>query len=189
MNIKLIKYISAIIFMKKISKQFLNILVRYFILIFLALPGLAVFYFIFAPLTIYPTYFLLNLFFDVSLMGDIIFINEIPIQLIGACIAGSAYYLLSILNLSTPKIKLPKRVKMIFLSFGIFLILNILRIFFMSLIFMSGSSLFDLAHKLFWYMGSIVFVVGIWFAEVKQFKIKEIPFYSDIKFLYKQLKK
>ena len=175
--------------MKKISKQFLDIIIRYFILILLALPGFAIFYFVFAPLTIYPVYFLLNLFFDVSLMQDIVLINEIPIELIGACIAGSAYYLLSILNLSTPKIKLQKRVKMIFLSFGVLLILNILRIFFLSLVFISGSSSFDIAHKLFWYTGSIIFVVGIWFAEVKLFKIKEIPFYSDIKFLYKQSKK
>jgi exosortase/archaeosortase family protein len=175
--------------MKKVSRQFLDIVTRYFILIFLALPGFAIFYFVFAPLTIYPTYFLLSLFFDVSLMGNIIFINKIPIELIGACIAGSAYYLLSILNLSTPKIKLQKRVKMIFLSFGIFLIINILRIFLMSVLFMSGSSFFDITHRLFWYIGSIVFVVGIWFSEVKLFKIKEIPFYSDIKFLYKQSKK
>ena len=175
--------------MKKISKQFLDISLRYAILILLALPGFAIFYFVFAPLTIYPIYFLLGLFFDVSLMGDIIFINEIPIELIGACIAGSAYYLLSILNLSTPKIKLQKRIKILHLSFGVFLILNILRIFFLSLVFMSGSALFDITHKLFWYIGSILFVVGIWFAEVKLFKIKEIPFYSDIKFLYKQSKK
>lgn len=175
--------------MKKISKQFLDIIIRYLILILLALPGFAIFYFVFAPLTIYPVYFLLNLFFDVSLMQDIILVGEIPIELIGACIAGSAYYLLSILNLSTPKIKLQKRVKMIFLSFGVLLILNILRIFFLSLVFISGSSSFDIAHKLFWYTGSIIFVVGIWFAEVKLFKIKEIPFYSDIKFLYKQSKK
>ena len=175
--------------MKKISKQFLDIIIRYLILILLALPGFAIFYFVFAPLTIYPVYFLLNLFFDVSLMQDIVLINEIPIELIGACIAGSAYYLLSILNLSTPKIKLQKRIKILFLSFGVLLILNILRIFFLSLVFISGSSSFDIAHKLFWYTGSIIFVVGIWFAEVKLFKIKEIPFYSDIKFLYKQSKK
>ena len=52
------------------------------------------------------------------------------------------------------------------------------------MIFISGSSLFDITHKLFWYFGSIIFVVGIWFIEVKYFKLKEIPFYSDIKLLY-----
>ena len=75
---------------------------------------------------------------------------------------------------------------MIALSFILFLIINILRIFFLSLLFISGSSWFDFTHELFWYLVSIVFVVGIWFTEVKLFKIKEIPFYSDLKLLYKK---
>ena len=73
---------------------------------------------------------------------------------------------------------------MIFLSFGCFLILNIARIFFLSIAYVNGYSWFDFTHKLFWYLGSSIFVVGIWFAEVKLFKIKQIPFYSDLKFLY-----
>ena len=75
---------------------------------------------------------------------------------------------------------------MIFLSFACLLIINILRIFLLGLVYISGFSWFDIAHKLFWYAGSTIFVIGIWFAEVKLFKIKEIPFYSDIKFLYKK---
>ena len=172
--------------MNKLPKQFLDLLIRYAILIIIALPNFWLFYLIFTPLTVYPVYFLLNLFFDTSLMGNIILIGEFPIELIGACIAGSAYYLLLILNLSTPGIKLQKRAKMILLSFTSLLILNILRIFLLSLVFISGTSWFDITHKLFWYMGSVVFVIGIWFAEVKLFKIKEIPFYSDIKILYKK---
>jgi len=172
--------------MKKISKQFMNILIRYTILIIVALPSLWLFYFIFTPLTVYPVYFLLNLFFDSSLMGHIVLVEDtFPIELIGACIAGSAYYLLLILNLSTPKIKLKRRINMIFLSFTSLLIINILRIFLLSLVFISGSSWFDATHKLFWYLLNIIFVVGIWFTEVKFFKIKEVPFYSDMKFLYK----
>jgi exosortase/archaeosortase family protein len=174
--------------MKKTSKQFIDILIRYAILIIVALPNFWLFYLIFTPLTIYPIYFLLSLFFDPSLVRNIIFIDEFPIELIPACIAGSAYYLLLILNLSTPKIKLKKRAKMILFSFTSLLILNILRIFLLSLVFVSGNSLFDIAHKLFWYLGSTIFVVGIWFIEVKLFKIKEIPFYSDMKFLYKKSK-
>ncbi len=174
--------------MKKISNQFISLLIRYAILIIVALPNFWLFYLIFTPLTIYPIYFLLNLFFDSSLMGNIILVDKFPIELIPACIAGSAYYLLLILNLSTPKIKIQKRVKMILFSFTFLLILNILRIFLLSLVFVSGNSFFDLAHKLFWYLGSTIFVVGIWFIEVKLFKIKEIPFYSDIKSLYKKSK-
>jgi len=172
--------------MEKISKQFIDLLIRYAILIIVAIPNFWLFYLLFTPLTVYSVYFLLNLFFDSSLMKNIILIGEFPIELIPACIAGSAYYLLLILNLSTPKIKIQKRAKMILFSFTFLLILNILRIFLLSLVFISGNSLFDITHKLFWYLGSTVFVVGIWFVEVKLFKIKEIPFYSDIKFLYKK---
>ena len=172
--------------MNKTQKQFLDIFVRYIILVIVAIPNLWLFYFIFAPLTIYSVYFLLNLFFDASLMSNIILIGKHPIEIISACIAGSAYYLLLILNLSVPKIKLDKRIKMIVLSFASFLVINILRIFLLSLVFLTGSSWFDITHKLFWYLGSVLFVIGIWFAEIRLFKIKEIPFYSDIKFLYKQ---
>lgn len=175
--------------MDKVLKQFLDILIRYVTLILVALPNLWIFYFIFTPLTVYPLYFLFNLFFDASLVGNVINIGAYPIELIGACIAGSAYYLLLILNLSTPKITVQKRLKLIFLSFAFFLIINILRIFLLTLMSLSGSSWFDITHKLFWYLGSIVFVIGIWFVEVKLFKIKEIPFYSDMKFLFKTLKK
>ncbi len=172
--------------MKEISKQFIDILARYLILIIVALPHLWIFYFLFAPLTIYPVYFLLNLFFNSSLIGEVVLVEDcFPVEMVGACIAGSAYYLLLMLNLSTPKIKFHKRINLIFLSFASLLLVNILRIFLLSLIFISGSPWYDAAHKLFWYSLSILFVVGIWFAGVKYFKIKEIPFYSDIRFLYK----
>lgn len=167
--------------------DFLNIFLRYFILILIALPGLFIFYFIFTPLTVYPVYFLLGLFFDATLLSKInILINNISIELIPACIAGSAYYLLLVLNLSTPKIKLKKRICAILFSFAAFLILNILRIFILSLLAVTGFSDFDVTHTIFWYGFSTIIVVGIWFVEVKIYKIKEIPFYSDIKFLYKK---
>ena len=167
--------------------DFSNILVRYFILILIALPGLSIFYFIFTPLTVYPVYFLLGLFFDITLLSKIhILINNIPIELIPACIAGSAYYLLLVLNLSTPKIKLKKRIRAILFSFAAFLILNILRIFILSSLAVTGFSYFNATHTIFWYGLSTIIVVGIWFIEVKIYKIKKIPFYSDMKFLYKK---
>ena len=173
--------------MKKVSKQFLDILIRYAILVLVAIPGLWIFYFIFTPLTVYPVYFLLNLFFEASLSGNVInIINIVYIEMISACIAGSAYYLLLILNLSIPKLNLKKRLNLISFLFLFFLIMNILRVFLLSLIAISGSPLFDITHRIFWYTGSIIFVIGIWFTGVKLFKIKEIPFYLDIRFLYKK---
>ena len=167
--------------------DFSNILVRYFILILVALPGLWIFYFIFTPLTVYPVYFILGLFFKVTLLSKIhLLVNNVPIELIPACIAGFAYYLLLVFNLSTPKIKLKKRVYAILFSFVAFLILNILRIFILSSLAVTDFSYFNATHTIFWYGLSTIIVVGIWFAEVKIYKIKKIPFYSDIKFLYKK---
>jgi exosortase/archaeosortase family protein len=174
--------------MKK-SSQILNVIIRYLILLVIGIIGTTFFYFIFSFLTIQPVYFLLSLFFNPSLVSNIIIINNLPIEIIGACIAGSAYYLLLILNLSIPNIKSAKRILMFLFSFSILLILNILRIFLLSVMYVSQVSFFDITHKLFWYVGSIVFVVGIWFLTVSLFKIKEIPFYSDIKFLLKKSKK
>ena len=175
---------------KEIAKKLTGISIRYILLVLVALSNLWLFYALFKPLTIYPLYFLFSLFFETSLAGNaIILSNSIPIELINACIAGSAYYLLLILNFSTPEIKFDKRVKMICLAFLSLLILNILRIFFLSLLYISGSSWFDFTHQLFWYLGSVVFVVAIWFIEVKSFKIKNIPFYSDLKFVISLRKK
>jgi exosortase/archaeosortase family protein len=143
-----------------------------------------VFYLIFTPLTVYSVYFLLNLFYSASLSGVEIFVRGLKIVIIDACVAGSAYYLLFMLNLSVPKISLKTRTKMIFYSFGILFLLNVFRILLLSILVVNGSVYFDFVHKLFWYVLSTVFVVGIWFWEVYRFNIKEIPFFSDLKFLY-----
>lgn len=175
--------------MKKEMKPIWDIIFRYLILILVGFTNSGIFYLIFTLVTIYPVYFLLGLFFNPSLASNIIILNNIPIEIIGSCIAGSAYYLLLILNLATPGIKIKKRICIFLFSSLAFLTLNILRIVLLSIMFVSGVSLFDITHKLFWYLGSTIFVVGIWFLSVKIFKIKEIPFYSDIMFLLASSKK
>ncbi len=173
--------------MNKSTKNFLDISVRYIILVLLGLTNIWVFYIIFTPLTVYPVYHLFSLLFESTLAGDTIrFAGGKIIEIIPACVAGAAYYLLLILNLATPNIKIKKRVKMIIWSFVILLVLNILRIFFLGVLYLGDFAFFDITHKIFWYLISTLFVVGIWFKQVKVFKIKEIPLYSDIKFLYKK---
>ena len=168
------------------SKNILDILIRYAFLLVLAIPNLYLIYLIFTPLTIYPVYFLINLFFDFSLLSPNILLigQEISIELISACIAGSAYYFLLILNLSTPKIKLNKRIKMLAIALLSFLVLNIIRISSLIFLFVFDSNIFNATHIIFWYGISTLFVVLIWFSEVKYFKIREIPIYSDIKFIF-----
>lgn len=164
----------------------MNLIIRYLILIIVAIPNLLIFYLVFKPLTIYPSFFFLNLLFDPILFGSTILINNVSIEIVNACVAGSAYYLLLILNLSTSKIK--NRISAILFSFLVFLELNLLRIFILSLFLISESQWFAITHKFSWYFLSTIFVIGIWFLEVKLFKIKEIPFYSDIKYIYKNKK-
>jgi exosortase/archaeosortase family protein len=176
--------------MKKGMDRVIDIIVRYTILIIIGIIGIKIFYTFFSALTLYPVYALLKLFFtNISMLSNVIMINNLPIEIIGPCVAGSAYYLLLILNLSIPKIEFKKRIELLFFTFSSLLIINILRIFLLSVLFVSGTSFFDITHKLFWYAGSTIFVVGIWFLGVKIFKVKEIPFYSDIKFLLSNYKK
>lgn len=166
-----------------------SFIIRYIILIVVAIPNLFLFYSVFTPLTIYPVYFLFNIFFDVSLFKNLIFIDPtFTIEIISACVIGSAYYLLLILNLSTPNIRFKKRIKLIFYSFATLLIANILRIFFLGLIYLSNSEFFNITHKILWYFGSVFFVALIWFYQVKKYKIKSKPFYSDLKYLLSQTK-
>src|SRR3989344_1629257 len=172
--------------MRKTHKEFWDIAIRYSILILAAISGFGIFYLLLTPLTVYPVYLILNLFFEAVLVQNVIIVNhQFPIEIIKACVAASAYYLLLVLNLSTPKIKIETRIKMIFFAFAALLFFNVSRITILSLIFLEGLPIFVALHQLFWYFLSTIFVVIIWFSEVKIFKVKEIPFYSDFKLLHK----
>jgi len=171
----------------KNNKRIYFLILRYIILVLVALGNLFIFYFIFTPLTIYPVFFLLNLFFQVSLSGTTILLAGFPIKLVEACIAGSAYYLLLILNLTTP-MPIKKRIFSIIFLFLSFLIINVLRIFFFSILLTKSFSLFNLTHLVFWYFLSAFIVFLIWFVNIKVFKMKEIPAYSDVQFLYKNIR-
>jgi len=158
---------------------------RYALILIVAIPNLWIFYLIFTPLTLYVSYFLLDVFFSTTLVGSTILVNNCaPIEIINACTAGSAYYLLFLLNLATPRLK--RRFTALLFSFSAFFLLNIARIFALSLLHINTSQIFDAAHKLSWYSLSIIFVIGIWFLTVKLFSIKAIPFYTDLKSLYKK---
>ncbi len=171
--------------MNRSTHEFFDIILRYALLVLLSIGNLLIFYLVFTPITVYSVFFLFNSFFTAMLNGTTIYVKLIPIEMIPACIAGSAYYLLLIFNLSTPGIKISRRLRMIFFSFLFFLIVNVLRIFLLGVMYISGSPIFDIAHKVSWYFGSVFLIMLIWFYQVKIYKVKEIPFYSDLRFLYK----
>lgn len=180
--------------LKKEDKKLLNVILRYLFLIIVALPNAFIFYYIFGPLTTYPVYWILEIFYEPSVsylvnfeelfVKGVIVIKNHTLEIIGACIAGTAYYLLLALNLTVPEIDFKRRLKMIGFSFGVLLFINIIRIFLLSLMVLTGSDYFDITHKIVWYGLSSIFVVGIWFLEVYIFKIKKIPLYHDFLFVY-----
>lgn len=151
--------------MKRIN--FAGLLVRYLCIILLGLFNLWIIYSIATPLTLILTKNLLGSLYS-------------SIELIPACIAGSAYYLLLILNLSMP-LSYKTRIKSILFLLISFFLLNILRILFFAKLYASNFSLTASLHEFTWYFGSTILVILLWFSSVKLFKIKEIPFYTDYK--------
>jgi exosortase/archaeosortase family protein len=173
--------------MNKDSKSFLEIFVRYSLLLAVSIPNIAIFYFIFTPVTLYAVYFLLGILFPVSLSGSTILLDEVAfVSLIPACIAGAGYYLLFVLAFSVQGLNVIKRISLLCFSFLSFFIINILRIVFLSVLYFNDSPFFEIAHEFLWYFGSIILTIVIWFLGVYFFKIKSIPFYSDLKMVYKK---
>lgn len=161
---------------------------RYLAAIILGLNSLFVFYFIFTPLTVYPVYFIISLFDSGArlLEGNLLFYSGIYAEIIPACVAGAAYYLLTLLNLTTP-MEWKKRLMNLGFLLGSFLVLNILRIVFFASLSVRNENYFGAAHLATWYAGSTILVAALWFAGVWLFSIKQIPMYSDIRGLLKDV--
>ena len=157
------------------------LLLRYLVLIILGIPNLYLFYLVLTPATVYPVFWILDYLYSAVLYpGNVIFFKGYFASIIPACIAGSAYYLLLILNLTTP-MPLKKRIGSIVFLFVSFLILNLLRIIIFATLLFKGYQYFDVTHAATWYFGSTVLVILIWFSNVLIFRIREIPIYTDLK--------
>jgi hypothetical protein len=162
---------------------------RYLLAVLLSLSNLFLFYLVFTPLTVFPSYFLLKLIYPAVLSGNVILINDFVILLNGACIAGSAYLLLALLNLTTPGMKPLKRLGIFFLGAAALLLFNIVRIFVFTILLVNGVAFYDLMHTLVWYVLSVLVVVMIWLYTIRKFRIAGIPIFSDIMYLKSLTKK
>lgn len=169
--------------MRKDDSILFNLFLRYFLIILFGLGNFYVFYLIFTPLTTYATYSILNIFSSPSLSGNLIFFKDYVFEIIPSCVAGAAYYLLFLITMSMPNINIKRRLEVVGASLGAFFIFNVLRLAF--LISISSRSSFELIHWISWHFISTIFVIGIWIFLVKYFKIKSIPVYSDLKYLFK----
>ena len=167
--------------MEKDSKEILELFARYIIIILAGLGNLYIFYKILTPLTIKVLAILFSLFSNPVVFENFISLENILIEIVPACVAGSAFYLLFILVFSTAKINPKKRLKILGVSFLTLFILNILRIILLVLI--SNEPYFPTAHWVFWHLISTIFVVGIWIKLIYTYDLKGIPIYSDLKHL------
>lgn len=175
---------------QKTKNYLIDLAIRLFIALILAIGSLGIFYSFFTALTVWPSYWLLKLFYPIIKQGNFFFYSQYAVEIISACIGGSAYYLLAILNLTTKSLSWLTRLYAFLFSAFSFLIINIIRIVLLAAILFSGSSqVFNQLHIAFWIIGSTLIVVLIWLLTVKVFAIKEVPVYSDIREILKLFKK
>ncbi len=166
------------------NKKIKDILLRYS-LIFLALIASPLLYLLLSPATIYPVYFILKIFYPIILQGTALIMGDKQIELIKACLGVSAMALLIILNLATPSIKFRRRLKLFIWTISAFLVFNWLRIILLSHLFLQDFVAFNQIHLFTWYFVSTLAVVIIWIGSVKMLKIREMPFLSDFKEIYR----
>lgn len=175
--------------MEKQAKEMSFMFFRYLFLLLIAIDNLFIIYAVVSPITIYLSFFLIKaVYAGASLAGSTVLISNSAISLIPACIAGAAYYFLLILNFAVP-MPLKTRVKSLAFLLLSFLLLNVIRIFIFSMLFVQGFSYFSVSHAIVWHLGSTILLVILWFASVKLFKITEIPVYSDVKNILNLVKK
>lgn len=186
------------------NKNLIFLFVRYIFLAIFALGNLYIFYLIFTPLTYFSSLWVIKYFYaenfayaiggfniDAGNLISLLSVNgrTINANIIPACIAGAAYYLLTIFNLTTP-MKLSKRIASLFFILGIFFLLNTIRIIIFMIVLINGkTNFFDIAHSVSWYFGSTVLIILIWFANVLIFRIKSIPVFTDLKSLFNEATK
>lgn len=163
----------------------LSLLMR---LIFIFIP-VELFEFIFKPLTIYSIYYILSLFTQPKIFEDSILIGNTSLLFSSACIAGVAYFLLMLLIIFTKDLKFINRIYCFLIGSILILAMNIIRIIILTFILINyGTNLFDLVHLFFWSIVSGVYVAFVWIFLVYIFKIKSIPIYDDLKYLYNNIK-
>jgi exosortase/archaeosortase family protein len=173
--------------MNKDSKKTLNIFIRYFAVFLVGLGNLYVFYKVLTYPTVFSVNNILSMVTETAVSGTSIFMRDLAVEIIPACVMGAAFYLLFALVFLTGDIKPIKRTKLLIYAFISLFVLNVLRILFLILINKINS--FEIIHWVLWNIVSAIFIVAIWLALTKLFKIKSIPVYTDFKYLMKFVQK
>lgn len=172
--------------MNKQSRRIIGLFTRYFLLLLAGMGNLYIFYKILTPITVRSAGAIISLFTRTTVIENMIFAKGVIIEIVPSCVAGAAFYLLFLLIFSTAEVKPKKRFMAIMTATAILFLLNITRITFLTLIV--DKAYFPITHWVLWNLASTIFVVAIWFFIVKIYQIKQIPVYSDIKYLASLIK-
>ena len=165
----------------------LDLSIRYALALLLGIFP-AILYVIFAPLTLYPSYVLLKIFYNPALLGQAIKIDYYTLNFVPACVAVSAYILLAFLILTTAKISWKHRIQLFIKGSVSILALNLVRIVLLVIILIEyGQNYFEAIHLIFWQIIASVYVAAVWILLVKHSKIKATPVMDDFKTLRKRL--
>lgn len=165
---------------KKLGLRLLFII--FFLLVYNILEKILTFF------TINLSNIILNLFYTSKIIGNSIYVQDKIINFIPACIALTAYYLLFLLIVLTKDIKLKVSIKMFLLGSLSIFVLNLIRIeLLIFLLIKNNYNLFEQIHMIFWNFVSGLYVALVWIFLVTKYKIKTIPIYSDIKYLYQRI--
>jgi len=169
-------------------KYHINLIIRLATLLALGL-NLNLFYKVLTPITVYPVYFFFRLFYDARLIDWTLDVDNTYIMFIPACIAASAYFLFTVLLLTTKDIKFKLGLKILLFGFASILAVNIFRIILLLIILLNyGFNWFETVHLTIWMFVVSIFIALLWIFFVKRYKIREIPFYSDFRYLLKRLR-
>lgn len=169
---------------KRKSNYLVDLIIRLLVLIFVSL-NFGVFYVVLSPITIYLSYFLTKIFYDPVLIGNAIGIGNVGFNFVEACVAGAAYYLLFLLVMGIKEIKWINRLKVFVVGSLLVLGMNLIRVLVLIILNVElGKNYFDAVHLVFWNFLSGAFIAIVWIFLVKKYKLGEIPYYADIKYLY-----
>ncbi|MDP2907207.1 MAG: pacearchaeosortase [Nanoarchaeota archaeon] len=120
--------------------------------------------------------------YAISILG-----GEATINIVKYCVTASAYYLLALFCIITWNIALWKRFLMFLIGSALIFGMNLARIILLIVTLLSNKDVFQTAHFTLNFLLSVVYVVLVWFLLSLLFKVKTVPFFSDIKFLTQEM--
>ncbi len=164
-----------------------SLILRILLALVLLLIPFNIFSFFLTDLSLWSTLPLIKILgYNFTLVkGSILLFQQYNLEFAPACVATPAYYLLALMIILTRDIRLKQGISMFLLGSLLIFLMNIIRIDFLLIILAEfNENLFNKFHLLFWHIVSSIYVAGVWIFLTYKFKIKNIPIYSDLKYLY-----